>query len=473
MSDSITLNTLNTLTRASLIERLVSKFRTRNAILDTFISLVLVESGLVQVIGRWIATNAAHLFGRYVAFIARLLRTRQNTVTKTCRLQSITPELEINTIFPKIQWFLRYHTKLNTATDVNIQWTKDANSPVQTTDCRSTIHWNGIKIDFTESHEIITIYADRTYQRKMHKIDLVAHNVPANCNVFVDLAVAADAEYKTAMKSMVWQQKVYMNNTSGSWEQMSSLPARRTDTIILKNGQMENLCRDFNDFLKSEEWYINRGILYARGYLFRGSPGTGKSSTVRALAASANRDVHYLILSNVTSDDQLIALMKHISAKDTIIVIEDVDCASSITHDRAAESADSVNSANSADSVNSAAKPSKSPSKSLTLSGLLQMLDSSMLNMHGRIVIMTTNHADVLDPALVRSGRIDMRVDFTTCDAQQTEALYRDFFAKPAPSPMTADVTHLSPADVSGLFVRHKNSPTVAWDVLLAGYTVE
>lgn len=452
---------LSTLNRASLIERLVGKFRSSNAILDTFISLVLVESGLVQTLGRWIANNATHLFARYVALIARILRSSRHTVNKTCRVQSITPELELNTVFPKIQWFLRHHTKMDTATDVHIQWTKDIDSPVQTTDRRATIQWNGINIDYTESHEIITIYADRSYQRKMHTIDMVAHNVPAKSNIFVELALAADREHKLAIKSMVWQQKVYMNNTSGEWEQMSSLPMRKTDTIILKQNQMEDLCQDFDDFLNGEEWYVDRGILYTRGYMFGGPPGGGKSSTVRALAARAKRNIHYLMLSNVASDEQLIALMKRITAIDTIIVIEDVDCASGITHIRETIADNAV------DDDSTKAK------SSLTLSGMLQMLDSTMINMHGRIVIMTSNHTDVLDPALVRSGRIDKRVNFTMCDAYQVEALFRDFFGTPAPSPMTSCVAHLSPADVSGLFVRHRNTPADAWNKLLSGYTVE
>jgi hypothetical protein len=51
-----------------------------------------------------------------------------NRVTKTCRLQSITPEMEINTVFPKVQWFLREHTDLKEETNV-----KQSESPTRGT----------------------------------------------------------------------------------------------------------------------------------------------------------------------------------------------------------------------------------------------------------------------------------------------------------------------------------------------------
>lgn len=43
------------------------------------------------------------------------------------------------------------------------------------------------------------------------------------------------------------------------------------------------------------------------------------------------------------------------------------------------------------------------------LQGLLNVLDG-VVDTPGRIVIMTTNHPETLDPALIRPGRIDKRI---------------------------------------------------------------
>ena len=41
--------------------------------------------------------------------------------------------------------------------------------------------------------------------------------------------------------------------------------------------------------------------------------------------------------------------------------------------------------------------------------GLLNVLDG-IVDTPGRIVVMTTNHIETLDPALIRPGRIDKRI---------------------------------------------------------------
>merc|ERR1719382_363026 len=45
----------------------------------------------------------------------------------------------------------------------------------------------------------------------------------------------------------------------------------------------------------------------------------------------------------------------------------------------------------------------------LNLAGLLNVLDG-VVDSPGRIVVMTTNHPDKLDPALIRPGRINKRI---------------------------------------------------------------
>merc|ERR1719164_325718 len=45
----------------------------------------------------------------------------------------------------------------------------------------------------------------------------------------------------------------------------------------------------------------------------------------------------------------------------------------------------------------------------LNLSGLLNVLDG-VVDTPERIVVMTTNHPEILDPALIRPGRIDQKL---------------------------------------------------------------
>ncbi len=67
------------------------------------------------------------------------------------------------------------------------------------------------------------------------------------------------------------------------------------------------------------------------------------------------------------------------------MLIEDVDCA---FHDRDSEDADGI-----------------------TFSGFLNCIDGVIAPQNGRILIMSTNHIDRLDPALIRPGRVDLRLE--------------------------------------------------------------
>lgn len=53
----------------------------------------------------------------------------------------------------------------------------------------------------------------------------------------------------------------------------------------------------------------------------------------------------------------------------------------------------------------------------LSLSGLLNVLDG-VVDSPGRIIVMTTNHADKLDPALIRPGRINKRLTLGHCTGE-------------------------------------------------------
>jgi mitochondrial chaperone BCS1 len=46
----------------------------------------------------------------------------------------------------------------------------------------------------------------------------------------------------------------------------------------------------------------------------------------------------------------------------------------------------------------------------------------------GRIVVLTTNHRERLDPALIRPGRIDVEIELSNANAEQLRELLLRFF---------------------------------------------
>jgi chaperone BCS1 len=63
---------------------------------------------------------------------------------------------------------------------------------------------------------------------------------------------------------------------------------------------------------------------------------------------------------------------------------------------------------------------------SVTFSGLLNALDG-VRTQEGRILFMTTNHPENLDPALVRPGRVDLQVKLDYASFYQMEELFLRF----------------------------------------------
>lgn len=64
----------------------------------------------------------------------------------------------------------------------------------------------------------------------------------------------------------------------------------------------------------------------------------------------------------------------------------------------------------------------------ISLSGLLNVIDGVATH-EGRILIMTTNHPEKLDPALIRAGRVDMQICFSYATASQIKSLFLRMYA--------------------------------------------
>jgi chaperone BCS1 len=197
-------------------------------------------------------------------------------------------------------------------------------------------------------------------------------------------------------------QAVFVSSGS-AWESFIKRRPRPLDSIITRAGVKEALVDDLKNFIESRTWYVDRGLPYRRGYLLHGPPGNGKSSLVSSVAGVLKRDLYVLNLGIRDFDDiKLSTLMMQVPSNG-ILLIEDIDSAFA-ERDKNDEHASTV-----------------------TFSGLLNALDGVSAK-EGQIVIMSTNHIERLDPALIRPGRIDHRVLLENANSFQAEMIYRKFY---------------------------------------------
>ena len=64
----------------------------------------------------------------------------------------------------------------------------------------------------------------------------------------------------------------------------------------------------------------------------------------------------------------------------------------------------------------------------MSFSGLLNALDG-VASQQGRVVFMTTNHLEKLDPALVRPGRCDIHIRLDYASPNQMRKMFLHFYA--------------------------------------------
>lgn len=65
--------------------------------------------------------------------------------------------------------------------------------------------------------------------------------------------------------------------------------------------------------------------------------------------------------------------------------------------------------------------------RGITLSGLLNVIDG-VASQEGRILIMTTNHIEAIDHALLRPGRVDLRIYFDLATKKLAKDLFLQIF---------------------------------------------
>jgi len=229
------------------------------------------------------------------------------------------------------------------------------------------------------------------------------------------------------------------------------------------------------------------------GFLFYGAPGCGKTSTIKAIANHTQRHIVSVPLNKIRTAKELLNVFynvrmnyKDIPLHQRLYVLEDIDAADlkDIVGERSKDESDdqSKKKDDSEDSgvdinllqlLKSSATMGpldKWKSSKLTLATLLEVLDGVM-EMDGRMLVITTNYPERLDKALIRPGRIDMKVKFSLCTAESILQMYEQYFETSIPS--SVDISKLedglyTPAEVTQVFLNNIHHPEIALEQLIS-----
>ncbi|CAI9767944.1 unnamed protein product [Fraxinus pennsylvanica] len=273
---------------------------------------------------------------------------------------------------------------------------------------------------------------------------------------------------------------LYTNSRGGSsdsgshpWQSVPFKHPSTFDTLAMDPVKKSEIMADLLDFANGESFYQRTGRAWKRGYLLYGPPGTGKSSMIAAMANYLGYDIYDLELTEVKTNSELRKLLMKTSSK-SIIVIEDIDCSINLTNRK--KNSNSGGRKNNHDAASPAplGANEEDDGSTITLSGLLNFTDG-LWSCCGseRIFVFTTNHIEKLDPALLRSGRMDMHINMSYCSFPAFKILLKNYLGYEETNLVleelegVIDEAEMTPADISEVLIKNRRDKSKAVQELL------
>lgn len=283
------------------------------------------------------------------------------------------------------------HTK-NDTIKIFDRFTSYVNSKSKIQSSNSTINIHEIK--FLEKVQINQLYTQYMQQKQKLEEEKTPYNK------IVELLGAEPA--KTISTENITKELVVTHNGTREYS---------FENLFLQNNKDVELLKICTNFKKNKQRSKELGQLNKLCILLYGEAGTGKSSTINAIASEFGRDLFFTNIGNC-NDDDLKNIFEYVNLKHAgggIIVIEDIDAQT--------------------DAVLSRQIDATNGNGGIKLATLLNLLDGAG-SFDESIVIITTNHPENLSQALMRDGRINAKFEMGKCDYCQIRKMFKRYIER-------------------------------------------
>ena len=229
-------------------------------------------------------------------------------------------------------------------------------------------------------------------------IEMITINSPnhvKNVKLLIDKLI----KYNNKIELREWGNIVLQGKSDfrGSFvRDLSGVKCRTFDDIFITKKIRDEITTSLDKFISKRDWYIKNHIPYHFGILLYSDPGTGKSSLAQAICKYIGGRLLVVSGDDIGNLDGYIndAITSPVENKYLVVLVEDIDCGMDM---------DKIK-------KRTYSKESDDKDEASGFATILNTIDG--VNAPQNVIyIFTTNHIDKLDPALIRPGRIDLKIE--------------------------------------------------------------
>jgi len=267
---------------------------------------------------------------------------------------------------------------------------------------------------------------------------VVVNNPNTNTNSGVTFQSAAINSFLPALVDSMPPEKLVTTTTKLAIdEQVINQTCRQMQSLSLKSRDKKKLMCALDDYLEDGPTLKAWGIKNKLNILLYGEPGTGKSSTIEAIATYLNKPIYYVDMKEARTNNDLKLIFDHVNSVAVgggIIVMEDIDAMTDCVHRRTSRT-DTAYGNPSAETNTVSAIMTEKDTNTLTLEFFLNILDGVLTaDKYKSIFITTTNHIEKLDPAFYRAGRFNLKIELSPCNHDQMNYIYKNMRGSEIPA---------------------------------------